>query len=97
MLVDFVVNTYQAFNILLSYSQTPDSMNMLIASSTGYSPKAGSKIFVAELNATLESRLGIERLKCYGSYSYVGNVFGVYFFMKSANATLILLFFVISK
>ncbi len=53
---------YTPFNINISLSQTPDSMNILFVSSAGYSPQIGSALIVDNLSMDFLPNTGVETI-----------------------------------
>lgn len=58
----FSTSSYQSFQIPLTCSDTPDSMNIVFFSSAGYQPQKGTKLLIDEVKATVESGAGLESI-----------------------------------
>ena len=70
IMVNTVVASYTPFEFNTNLSQTPDSMNILLISSAGYSPQVGSALFVDNLSMEYISTQGVETVQLIGGNAY---------------------------
>lgn len=74
-MVNTVVGSYTPFQFTVNLSQTPDSMNILLISSAGYSPQAGSTLFIDNLSMEYTSTAGVESMSLSESTVYPNPAF----------------------
>ena len=59
-MVSTITSTYTPFQFVVNLPQSPDSMNIMLISSAGYSPQAGSALYVDNMSMEYTSTAGIE-------------------------------------